>query len=139
MSRARKHQPPALTWDADDWIALSIEYDSAFLEALKARVPVRAWDAPTRRWLIPERCRGELENLLYVSFGAFRPLPERRPRQPAEPYATLGVLPDAPDVVISAAYKALARERHPDAGGSTEAFQRLEAARAAIEKIRRAP
>ena len=44
-------------------------------------------------------------------------------------YAVLGVLPDAEDVVITAAYRALAQRYHPDrwAGDPTEAHRRMSA------------
>lgn len=43
-------------------------------------------------------------------------------------YEVLGVAPDAPFEVIEAAYRALRRKAHPDAGGSDEAFNRVEQA-----------
>lgn len=52
----------------------------------------------------------------------------------AEHYQRLGILPDAPLEVAEAAYKALARRAHPDAGGSTVRMQQLNAA---IEQIRK--
>jgi hypothetical protein len=48
-------------------------------------------------------------------------------------YRVLGVLPDAPMVVIEAAYKAQIRAHHPDLGGSTAKAQAINAA---MEKIR---
>lgn len=59
--------------------------------------------------------------------------PQARPAIP-EHYKRLGVLPDAPLEVAEAAYKALARRAHPDAGGSTIDMQQLNAA---IERIRK--
>lgn len=73
------------------------------------------------------------------------PLPgaARRPRQtasappppatagaPAVPaaFATLGLLPGVDPEVAKAAYRLLARKHHPDANGSTEAMQRINAA-----------
>jgi len=46
----------------------------------------------------------------------------------------LGVREDVSLEVAEAAYRALARQRHPDAGGSNEAMQELNHA---IEEIRR--
>lgn len=54
------------------------------------------------------------------------------------PYGVLGVAPDAPMDVIEAAYRAQAKRLHPDTGGSTEQFQRLNEAIAAIRKERSA-
>lgn len=50
-----------------------------------------------------------------------------------EHYRLLHVDPAAPLAVCEAAYKALARTAHPDAGGSEEVMKRLNAA---IEKVR---
>lgn len=49
------------------------------------------------------------------------------PSQPS-PYAELWLLDDAPLSVVKAAYRALATEHHPDAGGSTERFRRVDRA-----------
>jgi DnaJ-class molecular chaperone len=50
-------------------------------------------------------------------------------------YAVLGVQPDAEDIVIIAAYRALAQRYHPDrwAGDSTEAHRRMSQINAAYE------
>ena len=44
------------------------------------------------------------------------------------PYEVLGVEPDASEEEITAAYKAKAKEAHPDGGGSTEEFNRIKQA-----------
>ena len=46
-----------------------------------------------------------------------------------DPFEVLGLRPDAPADLIEAAYKTLAKVRHPDAGGSDEAMQELNEAR----------
>jgi len=63
---------------------------------------------------------------------AFRRYKERK----NDPYQELGVTPGASDEVIRAAYKAEARRRHPDRGGSNEEMERLNAAFAEIKKQR---
>ena len=42
-----------------------------------------------------------------------------------DPYEVLGVRPDASLTVIDATYRALAKERHPDQGGSVEQMKEL--------------
>lgn len=64
--------------------------------------------------------RGILEELARAAVAM---LPEGRIQKP--PHEVLGVARDAPMTVAQAAYKALAKERHPDAGGSHEAMQEL--------------
>lgn len=60
------------------------------------------------------------------------PLPSE-PRQIPPHYALLHLDPSAPLEVAEAAYRALAKRAHPDAGGSTETMRRLNEA---IEVIR---
>jgi hypothetical protein len=47
------------------------------------------------------------------------------PKEQRDPYEVLGVRPDAPTTVIEATYKALAKERHPDAGGNADQMKEL--------------
>ena len=49
-------------------------------------------------------------------------------RGQSDPYAVLGVAPDADAETILEARRVLAKGRHPDAGGSVEAMQELNAA-----------
>jgi len=51
-------------------------------------------------------------------------------------YATLGLSPVAPREVVEAAYRALARAHHPDAGGASDRMARINAAYAAIKEER---
>jgi len=48
---------------------------------------------------------------------------------PFDAWKELGLKPGATKDEVEAAFRAQAKKRHPDAGGSTEAFQRLERAR----------
>jgi hypothetical protein len=51
-------------------------------------------------------------------------------------YSALRLLPSAPDPLVDAAYKCLARLHHPDVGGDTTRMQQLNAAREAIRARR---
>jgi hypothetical protein len=44
------------------------------------------------------------------------------------PYSVLGVSADAPDAVVDAAYRALAKEKHPDNGGDPDEFKEIKQA-----------
>ena len=55
-----------------------------------------------------------------------------------DPYEILGIRPDAPEAVIEASYRGLAKERHPDKGGTAEAFKELQDAYERITKERKA-
>jgi len=48
------------------------------------------------------------------------------------PHEVLDVAPDAPDGVVEAAFREKTKEAHPDHGGSSEAFQRLQRAKEAM-------
>lgn len=62
------------------------------------------------------------------------PPPPNSESQIPEHYRLLHVAPDAPLTVCDAAYRALARQAHPDQGGDTLTMQRLNGA---IERIRK--
>lgn len=44
------------------------------------------------------------------------------------PYSVLGISRDAPDAVVEAAYRALAKEKHPDNGGDPDEFKDIKKA-----------
>jgi len=54
-----------------------------------------------------------------------------------DPYALLGIRPSAPDEVVDAAFKALAKKFHPDRGGDTKMMAQLAAAYQNIKEMRR--
>ena len=94
-------------------------------------------------WLILETlrlndARGYAEQIAGVYRQEFPALPgpgvalEQRPS--VTPYTLLFVQSNAPLVVCEAAYRALVKMAHPDAGGSD---QRMRALNAAIEQIRK--
>jgi len=58
------------------------------------------------------------------------------PAKTRDPYEVLGVRPDAPAEVIDSAYRALAKQRHPDAGGTDDAMTELNEARDRIAQDR---
>lgn len=109
------------------------------LKAVPARK--RKWDPNSKQWLfrhdLLDAIIGIVEALgLTYAFGDIagdekanhRNLPMSR----AQAAAALYLLPTAPDFVVSAAYRAMAKHCHPDAGGSTEQMQRINAAMEAL-------
>lgn len=56
-----------------------------------------------------------------------------------DPYFILGVRPEAHDIVVRGAFRALARELHPDTGTRPDVkqFQRVTEAYQAIQKMRK--
>jgi len=53
-----------------------------------------------------------------------------------DPYELLGVRSDATNSVVDAAYRARARDLHPDAGGNNDAMRALNEARDKIKQER---
>ncbi|WP_424016320.1 J domain-containing protein (plasmid) [Halorientalis pallida] len=50
-----------------------------------------------------------------------------------EPHRILGVSEDAPETVVDAAYRALAKEKHPDQGGDPDEFTKIKEAYDAVK------
>jgi DnaJ-domain-containing protein 1 len=119
-----------MKWLGEQWIGVTFTYAPRVVEAVK-RIPIRAYDPETRTWWVPLRLARDLERAVREARD-FTPREQPRELPVADACRVLGVQPDAPACVVRAAYKALSLERHPDRGGSTEAFQRLEAAHAAL-------
>lgn len=71
---------------------------------------------------------GGLVQAHYLALAA--PLSER------DPFEVLGLRPDAQPPLIEAAYRALAKDAHPDVGGSDEAMEELNVAKeAALKRV----
>ena len=67
------------------------------------------------------------------------PLPTSRPAS-SDPYAVLGVKPGASPAEIKAAYRALVKRHHPDAGGDVDRILALNAAWEVLrERVRPQP
>lgn len=81
-----------------------------------------------------EHTRQGFEDIFSQFFGQ-QPGGQRSAAAPRTDHGVLCVTDDAPPEVIRAAYKALSRLRHPDAGGSTEEMQRINAA---FDRLRKA-
>lgn len=130
-----------------DAVRLLTPYDATFIAALKKKVPpkCRTWDPATRSWSVTWPYDEDAVRLARAFFEAMEELrPAGRsssppwsswssPPPPSEhsadiclarvrdryrEEARLHVLPGAPLCVVQAAYRALAREHHPDLVGS---------------------
>lgn len=105
-------RPHVLACDRWDTIADNIAAIAAHIEALRGQ---ERWGCAT----------------VQQAFAGHVALPP-----PEQWWQVLGVRHDSPDEVIEAAYRALARKAHPDAGGTEAQMQRLNAARDAARKER---
>lgn len=126
---------------ADGWSVFRVPYDHRWIAGVKEMVPgsAREWSPSVKEWSIAPGFASSVamwtrEVYGYVvdddapGAGAHR-TPEPEPIRRSDPdLAELHLLPSAPRVVIDAAYRALARSLHPDAGGDTASMQTLNAA-----------
>lgn len=55
------------------------------------------------------------------------------PQTKRDPWEVLGLRPDADPETVDAVYRSLAKRKHPDAGGSVEAFKELQEAYEAVK------
>lgn len=121
------------------------------IESLKLNINYRKrkWDPTGKRWLFHADM---IDDVAFVldSFGVAYTIDDQqsqrtngRHRQTSERPSTalltrqqaaaeLYLLPDAPPDVITAVFRVLAKQYHPDMGGDTEQMQRLNAAMEAL-------
>ncbi len=126
----------------DRWVGLTrVRYSGDFVALFKETIRVRAWDPETKTWWFPRSAAPIVERLLddcgiehpaWVEMGE----PHRRHQgmftlKPS-PYSVLGCREDADDVVLKAAYRALAKKHHPDSGGDSEIMKLVNAAWAEV-------
>lgn len=130
----------------DPWVwCLKIEYMEQhlfqrFIADLKITVDCsrRKYDPIKKRWLFHRESAEDVDHLLAThgieyAFEDARSEGSERSQTTAitsrqEALTELYLLPNAPAFVINAVYRTLAKKYHPDAGGTTEQMQRLNAA-----------
>ena len=66
------------------------------------------------------------KHMIKAMFSGFKSLPEKA--SGIDPWEVLGIAPTTSEVAITDAYRFKATTEHPDAGGTTERFQRLQEA-----------
>lgn len=120
--------------DAPWRYAVKCDYNAELVDALKKNIPARQrkWCPDIKQWWFKEEVIDDVLGLLEhfcsnvhhsngSAYGTGRP----PGADVAAAYRTLYLTPDAPAEVIKAAYRALSKQYHPDAGGTTGAMQRL--------------
>lgn len=143
-------------WSPERWFGVnypwSPEAGDVITPAIKG-LGCAAWDNQTKTWWLPEHFYFHCEALLKGYFGDLQVErlygvrggdqsawlgPEiRHPSFQGEtPYAVLGLLPEASDSVVRAAYRALCDELDPDKGGVGGSYEPIERVKAAYERIR---
>ena len=125
---------PVARWRWSGEVTLTFPYNKALVDRLKAEIPgyARAYDPTTKAWTVAPAYAAVAISLLRATFpDAVIENSGRRPEpQPIRPsdrsYAALHLLPSAPDELVDAAFRVLARQSHPDvAGGDGERMREL--------------
>jgi hypothetical protein len=130
-----------ITRDADDLLITMKSGDKATfaagIAALKENIApdFRTFDGDTKQWRISPEGRAGFDGWLgYMRLFHKAAIewtdgeaekPRTRTPSRAELYATLYLLPDAPQIVVKSAYRALAQLHHPDAGGTHESMLKI--------------
>jgi hypothetical protein len=125
-------------YQTDGSVVINVPFNRGLVDDLKDAIPARSrtYDQSSRTWTVWPPYDRDAVRLVRVHFPAgARPEP-RSPRTaapiPINPveraYLVLHVREDAPDGVIEAAYRYLAKAAHPDRGGSDAAMARLNSA-----------
>jgi len=142
-------------WSPQRWFGLrfpwSPEASEAIVPSLKG-LGCAAWDSQSKTWWLPEQFYPHLEGIVCAvlgdsnvsrlyAFSGSRPgvgkLERPTWRDTSSPYATLGLIPQASDSVVKAAFQALSRELDPDSGhGVGGSYEPLEKVRAAFAQIK---
>lgn len=117
------------------------QYNHPVAEVVDALGNTKAGQAASQRISdglinILENIFGKPQGSAYDAGQQARQAWEQSGQQESNPYEELGISPSASDEVVRAAYKAEARRRHPDKGGSEEEMQRLNIAFAKIKEER---
>lgn len=113
---------------------------------------MRKFDTPTGHWLVHysqiffivasarvygyEVEYGTLPTAWQMKAAGARVIVDPPPPREEPPFGKLFITEDAPMEVVQAAYRALAKKHHPDAGGSTEKFQEIDGAYRRILTLR---
>jgi hypothetical protein len=142
----------------DHEVTLTFPFSAEFVADLKSavRFPLRRWIPEDRVWAIRIAAFSRVHELLETHFPGMemkvaqdaadmireqyestieRPMLKSYPNSWG-PYRELYLNDDAPECVVSAAYKALARVYHPDLGGDGETMSRINQAYEEIRVIR---
>lgn len=116
---------------------LSFSFDRVLVDRLKTIPPAsRTYDPGTKSWRIQFPYDGLAAGMLREHFpDAEVQTPPQRDRwgnvaqgcQCDDDHRRLHVCQSAPVIVVQAAYKALAKQLHPDTGGDGQAMQALNA------------
>ncbi len=131
-------------WEAPDrGYYCSFKYNADFIGALKENIPhyYREWLPALKFWWIDRlfyptalRLARRYFTQVIAKDDYSEPAAPPPPPPPANPYGALYLLPTAPQPVVRAVYKVLAKLHHPDVGGDPELMKTINLAYEAIEE-----
>jgi len=107
------------------------------IQDIKQGIPARRrkWSPGTKQWLFHAEVQLDLVlalvtrlKLTYAFDDDQKQAHRQMPMSRTAAAATLYLLPSAPPYVVDAVYRAIAKQHHPDRGGSTEQMQMINAA-----------
>lgn len=125
----------------EDSIITTTPYSPAFVRDIKRQIPsdFREYDPSHKQWIVSVAFEDELTKLCKRHYSDVRVIKESASSTAIpEHYRTLYVLPDAPDEVVQAAYRALVRMHHPDVSNdpdSTATMQRINEAYELVNEV----
>lgn len=103
-----------------------IKPEKRIVEYLRRDVPqaYRQFDGELKRWYVHDKHAESVKQMMY-SHGVVED----------DPWAVLHLRPGAPKAIIQAAWRALAKELHPDHGGDEKQFMKVKAAYDKLMKV----
>ena len=109
-----------------DW-GVEFDYSEEMVGAIKRHIPSRRrkWKPELKQWWFQGGSIADVVVLADKYCGGYEHVREGGGDLPVAAYQTLHLLPSAPDDLVKAAYKVLAKRVHPDTGGSVVEMQRL--------------
>ena len=125
------------------WVCVVTPFIEDFVDELKERIAPshRLWDPDKKWWLVNENYLEELIEIVQSHFDEVSSDLVESTTQPMAggPYATMFLLPGAPQELVKSAYRLLSFAWHPDKGGTTEQMSKLNLAYETIRKERGMP
>lgn len=113
---------------------LAFDYSPQMVQAIKDNIPSRSrrWCPERKVWWFQAGMLSSIEALARAHCGSVQYVTDRGdgeaqlvPADQAAAFKALHLLPSAPDEVVRAAYRAMCKLHHPDAGGTTREMQRV--------------
>jgi hypothetical protein len=129
------HRLPA---SAHPWVfGVEFDFNAEMVDAIKLTIPSRqrTWKPEIKQWWFRADVIVAVCSLADKHCGRYVHVEELytpTDSAPVTAYAALHLLPSAPPEVINAAYRALAKQVHPDSGGDTAKMQEINAAYALL-------